>query len=172
MGPTSTGVAITVKAEQEGTPYADYVGRWREDIERTFERIGVRFDVWSGTSVCPHHADTSLEFFRRLGEGGYLNKRTARQLYCTTDEMFLADRYVEGTCPECGTEGARGDECPKCASWLDPLRLIDPRCKVCGSAPEERATAHWYLATSRNSATSTWDRGSRTTSGSPTCRPS
>ena len=59
--------------------------------------------------------------------------------------MFLADRYVVGTCPKCGFDKARGDECPKCGAWLDALTLEAPRCRVCGAAPERRTTRHWYL---------------------------
>jgi methionyl-tRNA synthetase len=147
-GTDEHGVAITIGAEKEGVPYADYVARWRGAIKETFDRLGLAFDVWSGTSVSPFHAPLSQDFFRRIEGNGYLLVRESEQLYCTTDRMFLADRYVVGTCPNCGYPEARGDECPRCAKWIDPL---DPkfaataRCKVCGTAPEKRTTHHWYL---------------------------
>jgi methionyl-tRNA synthetase len=139
------GVAITIGAEREGVPYAEHVARWRAVIKETFDRFGIEFDVWSGTSICPHHERTSQEFFRRLDANGFLFKETTEQLYCPRDEMFLADRFVVGTCPHCGHEGARGDECPACATWLDAQELQHPSCKVCGTEPEQRATTHWYL---------------------------
>jgi methionyl-tRNA synthetase len=144
-GTDEHGVAITINAEQEGVPYPDYVARWRTAIKHTFDRAGIEFDVWSGTSVSPEHRSTSQEFFRQLDRNGYLLKQSEEQLYCPRDRMFLADRYVLGTCHECGYEQARGDECPRCAKWLDPLRMTGTTCKVCGTPPERRATLHWYL---------------------------
>ena len=144
-GTDEHGVAITIGAERDGTPYAEYVARWRAEIKRTFDRLGLEFDVWSGTSISPFHVELSQDFFRRIDHNGFLVQRETEQLYCTTDKMFLADRYVTGTCPSCGFEGARGDECPRCAKWLNPLDFADPRCKVCGTTPERRRTTHWYL---------------------------
>ena len=144
-GTDEHGVAITIGAEREGVDYPEYVARWRESIRRTFERMDIVFDVWSGTSISPVHAELSREFFRRLHAHGYLEQRASEQLFCTYDEMFLADRYVTGTCYVCGKPGARGDECPSCGSWLDPLQLREPLCKVCGHVPERRETTHWFL---------------------------
>jgi methionyl-tRNA synthetase len=144
-GTDEHGVAITIGAEREGVPYAEYVARWRASIKSTFDRLGLCFDVWSGTSSSPPHAALSQQFFRRLSEGGYLEERETEQLYCANDKKFLADRYVAGTCPFCQFRPARGDECPNCGKWLDPLKLIDPECKVCGTRPQRRRTRHWYL---------------------------
>ncbi len=144
-GTDEHGVAITIGAEQEGVPYPEYVARWRASIKGAFDAFGIAFDVWSGTSLCPEHAATSQEFFRRLDTNGYLQKRAEEQLYCEKDAMFLADRYIVGTCHECGFEEARGDECPRCGKWLDPLRMPKVACKVCGTAPVRRSTSHWYL---------------------------
>ena len=144
-GSDEHGVAITIRAEQEGLPYDEYVARYRAEIKSTFDRLGIEFDVWSGTSVSPHHAEMSQSFFRALDDGGYLIQKDIEQLYCTHDEMFLADRYVEGTCYHCGYEKARGDECPNCGQWLEPLKMVSPRCKICGNEPEQRETRHWYL---------------------------
>ncbi len=144
-GADEHGVAITLGAEQENVPYTAYVTRWRDSIRAGFDAAGIEFDVWSGTSVCPEHAPTSQDFFRKLDRNGYLLRRTEEQLYCPKDAMFLADRYVQGICHECGFEQARGDECPRCGKWLDPLRMTGVTCKVCGTVPERRATLHWYL---------------------------
>lgn len=144
-GADEHGAAITINAEKEGVDYATYVSGWREEFKRTFDRFGIEFDIWSGTSVCPQHEALSQEFFRRLSENGYLQKRTTAQLYCLHDERFLPDRYVLGTCPKCGHSPARGDECPSCGTWLDAAKLIEPSCKQCGNTPELRDTTHWYL---------------------------
>jgi len=139
------GVAITVGAEAQGIPYPEYVATWNERIHATLEQLGIRFDVWSGTSICPQHVETTQEFFRWLDDGGYLLRQRSDQLYCPKDRRFLADRYIEGTCPNCGFERARGDECPRCGNWIDPLQMPVARCKLCGTTPERRATVHWFL---------------------------
>jgi methionyl-tRNA synthetase len=144
-GSDDHGVAITIAAEKAGEDYASYVAGWHEKMCETFAALDIRYDIVSGTSTSPPHADLSREFFERLSDNGYLVERTTDQLYCTTDEMFLADRYVEGTCYVCGHSPARGDECPSCGTWIDPLKLKEPSCKICGSAPESRSTTHWYL---------------------------
>lgn len=144
-GADEHGAAITIGAEREGKDYSEYVAHWRADIKHLFDCFGIEFDVWSGTSICPRHEEFSQEFFRRLDENGFLQKRTTEQLFCEHDDMFLPDRYVLGACPQCGHAPARGDECPSCGSWLDPLKLGEPTCKVCGNTPVVRATTHWYL---------------------------
>ena len=146
-GADEHGTSITVGAEQAGQDPAAYVARWRDEIKGLFDRLGIAFDVWSGTSISPPHAELSQEFFRRLDAGGYLLKKTEEQLYCPNCERFLADRFIVGTCyvEGCGYGEARGDECPSCGTWLDALRLISPTCRTCGSTPELRSTTHWYL---------------------------
>ncbi len=139
------GTAITINAEQEGVEYSEYVARWRDDIKRTFDRFGIHFDVWSGTSLCPEHKARSQDFFRTLDKNGYLLTRSSDQLYCVEDRMFLADRYIVGTCYFCGHVEARGNECPNCGQELEPLKMKTVACKICGTAPEKRATKHWYL---------------------------
>lgn len=144
-GSDDHGVAITIAAEQAGMDYPSYVKKWHNDMAATFAALDIRYDIVSGTSTCPQHSESSQEFFTRLLEGDYLIERDARQLYCETDSMFLADRYVTGTCYVCGFEGARGDECPQCSTWIDPLKFQDPKCKVCGTQPVTKTTTHWYL---------------------------
>ena len=110
----------------------------------SFERFGMSFDNYSRTSLPLHH-QTAQEFFLELYKKGILKEKTTKQLYCEKDRMFLADRYVEGICPVCGSPGARGDQCEKCGSWLEQTDLIEPKCKICGSTPVIRDTSHWYL---------------------------
>ncbi len=145
-GTDEHGVAITIHAEATKTAYGAFVDRWHGEIGATLRAVGVEFDApFSGTSRCPHHARVSQRFFTNLHGNGYLAQKTERQWYCEKDAMFLADRYLEGTCPFCGAANARGDECKKCGQWIDALELKDPRCKLCGTTPVVRETAHWYL---------------------------
>lgn len=144
-GSDEHGVAITIGAEAKGQSYPEYVAHWHSTIENTLRSLGIEFDIFSGTSTSAPHAELSQHFFRQLDANGYLLRQASRQLFCKHDDFFLADRYVTGTCPKCEFEGARGDECPRCGEWLDPLTLIDPACKVCGNRPVERETTHWYL---------------------------
>ena len=144
-GADEYGVAITLNAERESKPFGEYAAAWRDEIKTTFDHFGIRFDIWSGTSRSPHHKEFTQNFFRRLRDNGYLEQQESEQFYCPKDERYLADRYVKGNCPKCGHEGARGDECPACGSWLDALALVNPVCGICGTTPELRTTRHWYL---------------------------
>ncbi|HET6205046.1 MAG TPA: methionine--tRNA ligase [Planctomycetota bacterium] len=143
-GTDEHGVAITIAAERAGVGYREFVDRWHEEIRETLRRFRIGFDHFSGTSRCRHHAPLAQAFFTNLHRGGYVLDREEKQWFCPKDQMFLADRYLEGTCPKCGGS-ARGDECRQCGQWLDALELKDARCKICGSAPEIRSTRHWYL---------------------------
>jgi methionyl-tRNA synthetase len=146
-GSDEHGVAITLKAEQEGTPYEAYVDRWHDAIGATLRRMGIEFDVFSGTSHHrnPHHRALAQQFFLDLRASGYLLEKTEEQYFSEALGRFLPDRYVVGTCYLCGHESARGDECPACGKYLDARQLIAPRCSLDGSVPILRETTHWYL---------------------------
>jgi len=146
-GTDEHGVAITLRAEQESEPYEAYVDRWQRDIKRTLDAVGIEFDIFSGTAHHhnPCHRELAQRFFRDLLDNGYVNERTEEQFYSPSLDRFLPDRYIEGTCYLCGHEGARGDECPSCGSWLDAKKLVDPRSTLDGSTPELRPSKHWYL---------------------------
>lgn len=145
-GTDEHGVAITINAEAAGVGYREFVDRWHRVIGDTLAAFGIQFDTpFSGTNRCRHHERISQRYFKNLHENGYLLRKTERQWYCEKDAMFLADRYLEGTCPFCGAENARGDECKKCGQWIDALALKNPHCKLCGTTPVVRETAHWYL---------------------------
>ncbi|MBC8406204.1 MAG: methionine--tRNA ligase [Planctomycetes bacterium] len=144
-GSDEHGVAITLKAEQQGVSYRDYVDRWHGEIKQLFDQFGISFDIWSGTARCPHHAEASRRFFRVLLERGFVFERSEAQWYAESMQRFLPDRYVEGICPQCGFEKARGDECPKCGTWVDAQQLTAPTCTLDGSTPILKQTKHWYL---------------------------
>lgn len=143
-GSDEHGVPITITAEKEGITPQQVVDKYHYMNKESFERFGMSFDNYSRTSLQIHH-QTAQEFFLELYKKGILKEKTTKQLYCEKDRMFLADRYVEGICPVCGSSGARGDQCEKCGSWLEQTDLIEPKCKICGSTPVIRDTSHWYL---------------------------
>jgi methionyl-tRNA synthetase len=143
-GTDEHGVPITINAEKAGLTPRAFVDRNHELIKGIFDRARISFDHFSRTTRPVHYA-TSQEFFTVLLREKHVVEGSEPQFYCPNDRRFLADRYVEGECPNCGTPGARGDECPKCGSWLDPKTLKNPRCKLCGATPEERETVQWYL---------------------------
>lgn len=144
-GTDEHGVSITVKAEAEGTPYRDYVARWHDEIKALFDLFDISFDHFSRTSNQDPHYPLSQEAFLRLLREGNVRPQPGQQHYCTSCDRFLPDRYVEGTCYVCSEPAARGDECRKCGSWLDAIKIIDPRCATCGNPPEVRDTMQYEL---------------------------
>lgn len=147
-GTDEHGVPITITADKLGKTPQEVVDYYYENIKTSFEKIGMSFDNFSRTSRPIHH-QTSQEFFTILYEKGYMEKKAISQFYCEKDKMFLADRYIEGECPYCHQPGARGDQCENCGKWLEPIQLIEPRCKICGSQPEIRETSHYFLKLSK-----------------------
>jgi methionyl-tRNA synthetase len=114
----------------------------------SFRELGISFDHYSRTSIPIHH-ETAQALFRTLHEKGDLIVKEEEQFYSKTTKRFLPDRYVEGDCPHCGYEKARGDQCDGCGKWLGPKELIEPRSKIDGSIPILRKTQHWYLPMGR-----------------------
>ena len=129
-GSDEHGVAITMGAEQAGIDYQTYVNQWHDVWIRCCDQLGIVFDNYSRTSREKPHFALSQEFFLRCLKNGRLHRRDIQQLYSAQTDRFLADRYVVGTCYLCGFEEARGDECPKCGSWLEATKLGNPRSKL------------------------------------------
>jgi len=125
-GTDEHGVAITLNAEKAGQEYQAYVDHWYREIKALFERFDISFDHFSRTTNRDPHYALSQEFFLRLLRAGRLVKRDVQQLWSPKTGRFLADRYVRGKCYVCGHEPARGDECPKCGTWLDATKIVDP----------------------------------------------
>ena len=119
----------------------DALYRVHRDIYSWFE---ISYDNFSRTSSPTHHR-TTQEFFLEVNKNGFVSEGVMRLPYCEKDRIFLPDRYVEGTCPVCGYESARGDQCERCATLLDPVQLIDPRCKVDGSVPVFKDSRQLFL---------------------------
>ncbi|MBR5849736.1 MAG: methionine--tRNA ligase [Alistipes sp.] len=143
-GSDEHGVPITIKARKEGVTPQDIVDRYHALIKRSFEGLGIAFDIYSRTSS-PTHSVTASDFFRKLYDEGKFIEQTSEQYYDEEAKTFLADRYIVGTCPKCGAERAYGDQCEKCGSTLSPDELIDPHSAVSGSKPVKKETKHWYL---------------------------
>jgi len=143
-GTDENGVPITISAEKEGISPKDLVERYHKIINEALEKLGVEFDNFSGTSRKIHH-DLSQRVFLELYEKGYIEAKTSKEFYCENCKKFLPDRYVEGTCPYCDFEEARGDSCDSCGSWIEADQLKNPRCKLCGAKPIKKETKHWYL---------------------------
>lgn len=147
-GSDEHGVAITVSAEKEKTTPKAIIDRYHPANKEAFEKFGMSFDNYSRTSL-PLHYETTREFFLDFYNRSIVIEKKEQQLYCEKDSMFLADRYVEGTCPHCKSTQARGDQCENCGSWLSQMDLIDPKCKLCGSTPVIRETSHFYFPLGR-----------------------
>jgi methionyl-tRNA synthetase len=143
-GSDEHGVAITIRADKENVSPTVIVDRYHNLMKRSFERIGLAFDNYSRTSLPLHHK-IAQDFFLNLYNKGYIKEQEIRQYYCTTCRRFLPDRYIEGECPHCHSQGARGDQCESCGRTMEAEKLIDPKCQICGSNPEMRTTKHWFF---------------------------
>ena len=143
-GSDEHGVPITIKARQQGCSPQDIVDRYHSIIKDSFEGLGIHFDNY-GRTTSPIHEETSSEFFKKLYADGKFITRESEQYYDPEAKTFLADRYIVGTCPKCGAEGAYGDQCEKCGSTLSPDELINPKSKLSGAEPVKKKTTHWYL---------------------------
>lgn len=137
------GTPITVKAEQEGLTPQEIVDRYHPEFLGYWDALGISFDLFTTTGT-DNHIRVARDFFTRLLENGHLYRKTTDQFYDETRGQFLPDRYIEGTCPYCGYEHARGDQCDNCGRTLDPTELIGPRSKLTGTTPVLRQTEHYY----------------------------
>ncbi len=143
-GSDEHGVPITIKAKKEGITPQQVVDRYHEIIKNAFKGLGIEFDIYSRTSSDVHTV-TASDFFRKLYDEGKFVEQTSEQYYDEEAKMFLADRYITGTCPKCGNERAYGDQCESCGSTLSPDELIEPHSTLSGSVPVKKSTTHWYL---------------------------
>jgi methionyl-tRNA synthetase len=138
------GTPIMVRADAEGKSPAEVANFYHEVIKENLKALNFSSDLYTSTETENHKA-VSQDFFLTMYQRGYIYKDTAKQLYCPNCSRFLADRYVEGTCPFCKYDNARGDQCDECGKQIDPLELINPRCKTCGGTPIVRETEHFFL---------------------------
>lgn len=143
-GSDEHGVAITLRAKKEGITPRDIIDKYHQSIKGAFERFGISFDIYHRTSEPLHH-ETSQEFFTTLYEKSEFEEKESEQFYDEEFDQFLADRYIIGTCPNCGFENAYGDQCERCGTSLSPTDLINPRSALSGNEPVKKVTKHWYL---------------------------
>lgn len=146
-GSDCNGTPISIRANQENTTTEAIANYYHEEFVECFNKLGFSYDLYTRTDA-EHHHKSVQSIFLELLENGYLYKKTIEQAYCETDHQFLPDRFVEGICPNCGAK-ARGDQCDNCSAILDPLDLIDKRCKICGNEPAIKETEHFYFSFSQ-----------------------
>ena len=143
-GSDEHGVPITIRARKERVTPQKIVDKYHEIIKRSFEEFGISFDHYSRTSSAAHHS-TAAELFRKLYDEDKFVEKTSEQYYDEKNQEFLADRYILGTCPNCGYEHAYGDQCENCGISLSPSDLINPRSAISGEKPVLKETRHWYF---------------------------
>ena len=143
-GSDEHGVPITISADKEKVSPQIIIDRFHEANKKAFTRFGMSFDNYSRTSLPIHH-ETAKEFFLEFYNRGLFVEKKSLQFFDDKANMFLPDRYVEGTCPKCGNEEARSDECENCGSLYDPSELKNPKSKISGGTPTLKETTHYYF---------------------------
>lgn len=143
-GTDEYGTASETKALQEGVSPRELCDRYHKIHRDIYKWFNIDFSYFGRTST-PLQTEIVQHIFNKVDENGYITEKESEQLYCPDCHRFLADRYVLGTCPHCGYDGARGDQCDKCGTLLDPTELVDARCSVCGATPVLKKTKHLYI---------------------------
>ena len=143
-GSDEHGAAIPIRAKKEGTSAQNIIDKYHFIIKESFIDFGISFDNYSRTSSQIHH-ETASEFFKDLNDKNIFIEQESDQLYDSTENQFLADRFVEGECPKCNFDGAYGDQCESCGATLSATELINPRSKLSGNKPTLKKTKHWFL---------------------------
>ena len=143
-GSDEHGVPITIKARKQGVTPQDIVDKYHKIIKDSFSGLGINFDIYSRTTS-KVHCENAAEFFKTLYDDNKFITKETEQYFDPQAKVFLADRYITGTCPKCGNPNAYGDQCEKCGSTLSPEELINPKSALSGSAPVKVKTKHWYL---------------------------
>lgn len=143
-GSDEHGVAITLGAKKEGKSPREFVDKYHNMMKKSFEDFGISFDIYSRTSSETHYK-TAQEFFKNIYDKDLFIEETSDQYFDEQEGIFLADRYIIGTCPNCGNPNAYGDQCEKCGTSLSPKQLINPRSTVSGNTPVLKPTKHWYF---------------------------
>ena len=143
-GSDEHGVPITIRALKEGVTPQQIVDKYHASIKQSFADLGISFDIYSRTSNPVHH-QTAADFFKNLYDKGLFEEKETEQYFDEKANVFLADRYITGTCPVCGNPNAYGDQCEKCGSSLSPDQLINPHSSLSDAIPVKRKTKHWYF---------------------------
>ncbi len=148
-GSDEHGAAITIQAMKEKTTPREIVDKYHAMLKSNMADLGISFDIYHRTTAAIHH-ETAQEFFTVLNDNGDLEVKETDQFFDTEADTFLADRYIQGTCPVCGNAKAFGDQCENCGTSLSPDELINPRSTLSGNAPIKKPTRHWFLPLNRH----------------------
>ncbi|RFM34375.1 methionine--tRNA ligase [Chitinophaga silvisoli] len=143
-GTDEHGVPILIKALKEGVTPQDIVDKYHKIISESLSDMGISFDIFSRTTKQIHH-ETAAAFFKKMYDDGLFEEKETEQFYDEVAKVFLADRYIVGTCPKCGNPGAYGDQCERCGTSLSPDDLISPRSTLSDAVPVKKKTKHWYM---------------------------
>ncbi|NLD35455.1 MAG: methionine--tRNA ligase [Desulfatiglans sp.] len=143
-GTDEYGTATETKAREEGLTPREICDKYHAIHKEIYANFNISFDIFGRTST-DKQTEIAQGIFKDLEAGGLILEETTSRVFCEKDNIFLADRYVEGICPACGEDGARGDQCDACGKLLEPENLKNPRCKICGSTPVLKETSHLYL---------------------------
>ena len=143
-GTDEYGTATETKAIEEKKSPRELCDYYYMEHIKIYDWFHINFDKFGRTSN-DECTEITQSLFKDLDSAGLIKEHVNKQLYCPDCKMFLADRYVDGTCPKCGSDSARGDQCDACGSLLDPIELLKPRCHTCGATPEVRETKHLYI---------------------------
>jgi len=143
-GSDEHGTAIPLQAMKEGTTAQAIIDKYHEALKEDFSDLDISFDIYHRTSSLLHH-ETAQEFFTVLNNAGQLEIKETEQYYDEEAKTFLADRYIKGICPNCGSDRAYGDQCENCGRTLSPDELINPVSTLSGKEPVKKKTSHWYL---------------------------
>ncbi|UFK97334.1 methionine--tRNA ligase [Kaistella faecalis] len=143
-GSDEHGIPITIRAKKEGVTPQDIVDKYHGIIKKSFADLGISFDEYSRTTSKKHY-EVSQDFFSTLYHKEKFTEEVSAQYFDEQAGEFLADRYIVGTCPNCGNDGAYGDQCEKCGSTLSPSELLNPKSMLSGNVPILKETKNWYL---------------------------
>tara|TARA_Y100000758_G_scaffold50737_1_gene32535 strand:- start:844 stop:2517 length:1674 start_codon:yes stop_codon:yes gene_type:complete len=143
-GSDAHGTPVTITAEANGSTPEEVASSYQEEFLQDWKDLGISFDLFTSTHT-DNHFSVAQDIFLKLYEKDFIYKDTMSQPYCEDHQRFLADRYVEGVCPHCHDDGARGDQCDACGNTLDPKDLIDMRHRDCSATPVFRETEHFFL---------------------------
>lgn len=150
-GSDEHGTAIPIQAMKEGSTPRAIIDKYHEAMKQDFEDLAISFDIYHRTSEPLHH-ETAQEFFTYLHERNELETHESEQYFDEQANTFLADRYIKGTCPNCGSDRAFGDQCENCGTSLSPDELINPVSTLSGNPPVKKKTTHWYLPLGKHEA--------------------
>ena len=143
-GSDQHGAPITLRAEQENRSPVEIADKYHKEFLECWQKLGISFDLFTSTGTS-NHAEVVHDLFLTLLDKGYIYKDSMSQAYCPSCQRYLPDRYVEGTCPYCQFNGARGDQCDECGRTLNPSDLIDIRCRICSGTPIFKMSEHYFL---------------------------